>query len=230
MEADVLIAIIGGTVTITTAIVAGIFKLLETRRKKAEERGKIEPITQLQLFEKDLFSKSEYLINYAIKRMGFEQGDRSWIYETIMKLKIKTITRKSKEFLQNSDINLLSKPRFENSVFSLVSEIIDEYNNLIKEEFIQHFGKNKGTKIFDMVMDKQPTKGSPSMGFNIWHASTITYMEKTIKDYCDSYYPSNVDRMDDILDLFKCAISAAHTHLYKTFGSFNGELDHLLYL
>lgn len=228
MEKEVLIAIIGGTVAVTTTIVTGIFKLLEIRKRKTEEKNKIQPITQIQLFEKDLFSKADYLVNYAVKRMGFEQGDRSWIYETIMTIKIQTIVSKTKLFIEKNDLNSINNTRFENMVFALISEIIDEYNSLIKESFVSKFGKSKGSKIFDLVMDKQPTKESQSLGFNVWHASTITYMEKTIKDYCHSYYPNNVERMDDILDLFKCAISAAHTHLYKTFGNFNGELDYLL--
>ncbi len=79
-------------------------------------------------------------------------------------------------------------------------------------------------------MDKQPTKESQSMGFNVWHATTITYMEKSIKDHCDAYYPTNVEKMAVILDEFKTAISSAHAHLFKTFSNFNGELDYLLFL
>jgi len=230
MEAGVLIAIIGGTATVTTTIVAGIFKLLEFRKKKAEDSEKREPLTQIKLFEKDLFSKSEYWVNYTMKRLGFEQGDRNWLYETIMKCKIETIAKKSKEFIEQNDLNQMSNIKFENCVFALISEIIEEYNSAIKIEFRNHFGKNKGEKIFALVMDKQPTKESQSMGFNVWHATTITYMEKSIKDHCDAYYPTNVEKMTVILDEFKTAISSAYAHLFKTFSNFNGELDYLLYL
>jgi len=230
METEVLVTIIGGTVTVTTAVVAGIFKLLENRRKKTDEASKKEPITQIKLFEKDLFSKSEYWVNYTIKRLGFEQGDRNWIYETIMRCKIETIAKKSKEFLEQNNLLDMSNIKFENAIFALISEIIEEYNTLIKEEFKEYFGKSKGEKIFVLVMDKQPTKESQSVGFNVWHAPTVTYMEKSIKDHCDAYYPNNVEKMSVVLDEFKTAISATHAHLYKTFENFNGELDYLLCL
>lgn len=230
MEAEVLIAIIGGTVTVTTAIVTGIFKLLEFRKKKAEDSKKVEPLTQMKLFEKDLFSKSEYWVNYTMKRLGFEQGDRNLLYETIMRCKIETIAKKSKEFIEQNDLNQMSSVKFENGIFALISEIIEEYNSAIQTEFRNHFGKNKGDKIFSLVMDKQPTKESQSVGFNVWHATTITYMEKSIKDHCDAYYPNNVEKMAVILDEFKTAISSAHAHLFKTFSNFNGELDYLLFL
>lgn len=230
MEKEVLVAIIGGVVAITTVIVTGIFKILENRRKKQEEAGKREPITQIKLFEKELFSKSEYWVNYTIKRLGFEKGERNWIYETIMRIKIETVARLSKKFLEENDLMTVNNNKFENLIFTLVSEIIDEYNTLIKEEFKSHFGKNKGDKIFELVMNKQSTKESQSIGFNVWHAPTITYLEKSLKDHCDAYYPNNVDKMEMILDEFKSALGAAHTHLFKTFGNFNGELDYLLYL
>lgn len=230
METEVLVAIIGGTVTVTTAIVAGTFKFLENRKKKAEEASKREPMTQIKLFEKDLFSKSEYMINYTIKHLGFESGDRNWIYETIMRNKIGTIVHKSKEFIEQNDLMDISDNKFENSVFTLISEIIDEYNSAIKEDFKEYFGKNKGEKIFSLVMDKQPTKESQSVGFNTWHAPTVTYMEKSIKDHCDAYYPNNIERMSVVLDIFRTAISSAHAHLYKMFANFNGELDYLLCL
>jgi hypothetical protein len=182
------------------------------------------------LFEKDLFSKSEYWINYTVKRLGFQQGDRNWIYETIMKIKIEVVAKKSKQFLEDNDLMSLSDTKFENLIFTLVSDIIEEYNEKIKSEFKSYFGKSKGEKIYSLVMDKQPSKESQSMGFNVWHAPTITYLEKSIKDHCDSYYPNNVEKMDMILDEFKSAIGAAHTHLYKTFSNFNGELDYLLCL
>jgi hypothetical protein len=228
MGNEVLVAVIGATAVISTAIVTGVFKVMESRKKKAEEANKREPITQMKLFEKDLFSKSEYWVNYTIKRLGFEQGDRNWIYETIMRVKIETIAKMFKEFLQNNDLMALSDTRFENLIFALISDIIDEYNEGIRVEFKEFFGKNKGEKIFNLVMDKQPSKESPSAGFNIWNALTITYLEKSIKDHCDSFYPNIVEKMSMILDEFKCAIGAAHTHLYKTFGNFNGELDFLL--
>lgn len=230
MEAGVLIAIIGGTATVTTTIVAGVFKLLENRKRRLEESEKGEPLTQIKLFEKDLFSKSEYWVNYTMKRLGFEQGDRNWLYETIMKYKIETIAKKSKEFIEQNDLNQMSSVKFENGIFALISEIIEEYNSAIQTEFKNHFGKNKGEKIFSLVMDKQPTKESQSIGFNVWHATTITYMEKSIKDHCDAYYPTNVEKMAVILDEFKTAISSAHAHLFKTFSNFNGELDYLLFL
>jgi len=230
MEAGVLIAIIGGTATVTTTIVAGIFKLLENRKRRLEESEKGEPLTQIKLFEKDLFSKSEYWVNYTMKRLGFEQGDRNWLYETIMKYKIETIAKKSKEFIEQNDLNQMSSVKFENGIFALISEIIEKYNSAIQTEFKNHFGKNKGEKIFSLVMDKQPTKESQSIGFNVWHATTITYMEKSIKDHCDAYYPTNVEKMAVILDEFKTAISSAHAHLFKTFSNFNGELDYLLFL
>ena len=228
MEVEVLIAIIGGTVTVTTAIVTGIFKLLENRKKKNEENSKRDPITQLSLFEKELFSKYEYWINYTIKRLGFEVGDRNWIYETIMRCKIESIVKKSREFLENNNLLELSNIKFENSVFALISEIIEEYNLMIKKEFKEYFGKNKGEKIFSLIMDKQPTKESQSMGFNVWHEPTITYMEKAIKDHCDAFYPNNVEKMSVVLDEFKTGISSTHAHLFKTFGNFNGELDCLI--
>lgn len=230
MGNEVLVAIIGATAVISSTIVTGIFKIIEFRKKKNQENERVEPITQIKLFEKELFSKSEYLINYTIKRLGFEQGDRNWIYETIMRVKIETITKMSKEFIEEYDLMALSDTKFENLIFLLISEIIEKYNKLVKEEFKTYFGKNKGEKIFNLVMDKQPTKESQSMGFNVWHSPTVTYLEKSIKDHCDSYYPNNVEKMDMILDEFKSAIGAAHTHLFKTFSNFNGELDHLLYL
>jgi hypothetical protein len=79
-------------------------------------------------------------------------------------------------------------------------------------------------------MDKQSTRESQSVGFNVWHAPTVTYMENSIKDHCEAFYPNNIEKMSVILDEFNCAISAAHAHLFKTFANFNGELDHLLYL
>ena len=230
MGSEVLVAIIGATAAITSAIVAGVFKILETRKNKNSESQKREPMSQIKLFEKDLFSKSEYWINYTIKRLGFEQGDRNWIYETIMRNKIETISKKCKEFIEVNDLNELSESRFQNMIFTLISEIIEEYNAGIKKDCMAYFGKNKGEKIFSLVMDKQSTKESQSVGFNIWHAPTVTYMEKSIKDHCDAYYPNNVEKMSVILDEFNCAVSAAHAHLFKTFGNFNGELDHLLYL
>ena len=230
MSNEVLAAVIGATAVISSTIVAGIFKILEYQKKKKDEKSGQEPLTQLKLFEKELFSKSEYWVNYTVKRLGFQQGDRSWIYETIMKIKINTITKKTKEFLEQNDLISLTDIKFENLVFCLISEIIDEYNRLIKEEFVNNFGKSKGERIFTLVMDKQPTKESQSVGFNVWHATTITYMEKSIKDHCQAYYPNNIERMEMIIDEFKCAINAAHTHLYKTFANFNGELDYLLCL
>jgi len=230
METEVLVAIIGGTATLTTVIVTGIFKLLENRKKKVEEASKREPMTQIKLFEKDLFSKSEYWISYTIKRLGFEQGDRNWIYETIMKCKIEAVSKKSKKFIEDNDLLEMSNIKFENSIFSLISEIVDEYNSTIKEDFQKYFGNSKGERIYSLVMDKQPTKESQSVGFNVWHAATITYMEKSIKDHCDAYYPNNVEKMSVILDEFRTAINAAHTHLYKMFANFNGELDYLLCL
>jgi len=124
----------------------------------------------------------------------------------------------------------LSNTKFENLIFALISDIIEEYNRLIEEEFKKKFGKNKGEKIYALVMDKQPTKESQSVGFNVWHAPTVTYMEKSIADHCAAYYPNNVEKMDMILDEFKTAIGAAHTHLFKTFSNFNGELNYLLLL
>lgn len=230
METEVLVAIIGGTVTVTTAIVAGIFKLLENRKKKASEARKEEPITQMELFEKDLFSKSEYWTNYTIKRLGFEQGDRNWIYETIMRCEIEVIIKNSKKFLETHNLMELPIEKFENMVFTTLSETIEEYNSLIKEEFIKYFGKNKGEKIFNLIMNKQPTKESQSSGYNVWNEITITHLEKSIKGHCDAYYPNNVERADRILDEIKCAISSVHVHLYKTFGNFNGELDYLILL
>jgi hypothetical protein len=230
MEKEVLAAVIGATATVSATIVAGIFTLVGVRRKKKEEKLKKEPLTQISLFEKDLFSKSEYWINYTIKRLGFQQGDRNWIYETIMRVKIETIARKSKEFIEDNDLMSLTDSKFENLIFTLISDIIEDYNAGIKQEFKGYFGKNKGEKIFNLVMDKQPSKESQSMGFNVWHAPTVTYLEKSIKDHCDAYYPNNVEKMDMILDEFKSAIGAAHTHLFKTFSNFNGDLDHLLEL
>lgn len=230
METEVLVAIIGGTVTVTTAIVAGIFKLLENKRKKVEEANKREPMTQIKLFEKDLFSKSDYWVSYAIKRLGFEQGDRNWIYETIMKCEIEVVVKNTKKFLETYDLAELPDAKFENLIFITLSETIEEYNALIKENFKEYFGKNKGEKIFNLVMDKQPTKESQSAGFNVWNATTITHLEKSIKGHCDAYYPNNIERADRVLDEIKCAISSVHVHLYKTFGNFNGELDYLLCL
>jgi len=230
MENEVLTAIIGATAVISSTIVAGVFKILEIRKKKIEDANKREPLTQIRLFEKDLFSKSEYWVNYTIKRLGFEQGDRNWIYETIMRVKIETVSSKSKKFLEQNDLMSLSNSKFENLIFSLISETIEEYNSIIREEFKEYFGKNKGEKIFDLVMDKQPTKESQSIGFNVWHVPTITYLEKSIADHCASYYPNNVEKMDMILDEFKSVIGSAHSHLYKTFSNFNGELNYLLLL
>lgn len=223
---ELIIAIIGATATITAAVVTGIFKFQETRRKKLKNKSEeYKPITQTNLFEKELFSKSEYLINYTIKRLGFEHGNRSWIYEVIMKNKIESVIENTKHFLEENTLEEISPAKFEGLIFALISEIVKTYNEKTKNDFCKYYGENKGEKIFDMVMDKQPTKESPSMGFNVWFAPVITYMEKSVKDHCDSYYPNNIERMDAILDQFKCAISAAHTHLFKTFGNFNGELE-----
>lgn len=229
MSNEILIAVISATATVTAAIVAGIFTIIQNRRKKEIEKGKKEPITQIKLFEKELFSKSDYWINYTIKRLGFEQGDRNWIYETIMRCKIETVVDKTKLFLEENDLMDMTDVKFENSIFILISDIIEGYNDYIKEEFIKYFGKNRGEKIFSLVMDKQCTKESQSVGFNIWHAPTVTYMEKSIKDHCEAYYPNNVEKMSVVIDEFKSGISAAHAHLFKTFANFNGELDCLLY-
>ena len=228
MEKEVLVAIVSATAVVSSTIVAGIFGIIGNRRKKREEASRREPMTQIRLFDKDLFSKSEYWTNYTIKRLGFEQGDRNWIYETIMRVKILTISRKTKEFLQENDLLELSNAKFENLVFKLVSDIVETYNNETKEEFKKYFGKVKGEKIFNLVMNKESTKCSQSVGFNVWHAPTISYLEKSIADHCAAYYPNNVEKMETILDEFKCATAAAHTHLFKTFANFNGELDHLL--
>ena len=228
MEKEVLVAIVSATAVVSSTIVAGIFGIIGNRRRKREEASKREPMTQMRLFDKDLFSKSEYWVNYTIKRLGFEQGDRNWIYETIMRVKILTISRKTKEFLQENDLLELSNAKFENLVFKLVSDIVESYNNETKEEFKKYFGKVKGEKIFNLVMNKESTKCSQSVGFNVWHAPTISYLEKSIADHCAAYYPNNVEKMETILDEFKCATAAAHTHLFKTFANFNGELDHLL--
>lgn len=228
MEKEVLVAIVSATAVISSTIVAGIFGIIGTRRKKREEASKREPMTQMRLFDKDLFSKSEYWVNYTIKRLGFEQGDRNWIYETIMRIKILTISKKSKEFLQKNDLMEISNAKFEYLIFILISDIVEAYNNETKEEFKKYFGKIKGEKIFNLVMNKESTKESQSIGFNVWHAPTISYLEKSIADHCAAYYPNNVEKMETILDEFKCATAAAHTHLFKTFANFNGELDHLL--
>jgi len=228
MDNEVLIAIIGATSVVSSAIAAGVFKLLELKKKRDIKISDEEPLTQIKLFENELFNKSEYWINYTIKRLGFEQGDRNWIYETIMHCKIKSTAMMCKTFIENNDLTSLTNIRFENLIFTLMSDIVDEYNDLILEEFEKYFGKNKGKKIFDLVMNKEPTKSSQSMGFNVWHSPSITYMEKSIKEHCDSFYPNNVEKMDVILDIFKCTIYSAHTHLFKTFGNFNGELDYLL--
>jgi len=230
METEVLVAIIGGTVTLTTAIMASIFKILENKKKKEYEANKGEPMTQIKLFEKDLFSKSEYWINYTIKRLGFEQGDKNWIYETIMRCEIEVIIKNSKKFLETYDLIELPVEKFENLVFTTLSETIKEYNLLIKEEFQKYFGKNKGEKIFNLIMNKQPTKESQSSGYNVWNEITITHLEKSIKGHCDAFYPNNIERADRILDEIKCAVSSVHVHLYKTFGNFNGELTYLMLL
>jgi hypothetical protein len=120
--------------------------------------------------------------------------------------------------------------KFENAIFALISEIVDEYNLNIKKDFQEYFGESKGEKIYDLIMDKQPTKESPSIGFNGWHATTITCIEKSISNHCEVFYPNNIERMSMILDEFKTAIFAAHAHLFKTFRNFNGELDYLLCL
>ena len=230
MDTDILVAIIGATATISAAIVTIIFRTSEKKRRKAEEEEMHSPITQIKLFEKELFSKADYWVNYTIKRLGFEQGDRNWIYETIMKNEIEVVSSMTKEFLEEYDLMDLSQIKFENLIFSLISEFIEIYNEKIKKDFCDHFGQNKGERIFNLVMDKQPSKESQSMGFNVWHSATITYMEKSIKDHCSAYYPNNVERMEMVIDEFKCGIGAAHTHLFKTFGNFNGELDYLLAL
>lgn len=228
MDVQVLVAIIGGTTAIAAGIVTGIFKLIEFRKKKKAEDEAMEPLTQLGLFEKDLFNKADYWTKYTIKRLGFEQGEKNWIFENIMRIKIEVVTQKAKEFIENNDLITLSDIKFENSVFNMLSQVDTEYNNKVRSEFTQKFGKSKGEKVFDMVMDKQPSEENPSMGFNVWHSSIITYMEKSIKDHCDAHYLNNIEKMDLILDEIKCALATSYTHLYKMFANFNGDLDYIL--
>ena len=228
MQTEILIAVISATATVSAGIAAGFFEYMKVRNRKNKLKSNRKPLTQQKLFDNELFSKSDYWLNFSIHHLGFESGHRAWIYETIMRNKIFVVSKKAKEFLETIDLATLSDNKFENAIFKLISEMVKEYNDAAKEDFKEKFGKAKGEKIFELVMNKQSTPQSPSAGFNIWHEVTITYLEKSITDHCAAYYPNNIEKMDMILSELKAAVGTAHAHLYKTFKNFNGELNRLL--
>lgn len=230
MGNEIIVAIMGATAAISSAIVAGLFKLAEFRKKRNIEDEEDKPLTQTKLFDHELFSKAQYFIDKSLKDIRFDDPDKSWIFETILKNKINSISNNVTKFLEKNDLEELSDEKFENAIFLTFSNIMQDWRKNAKEDFKAYFGCKKGERIFNLVMDKESSPESPSMGFMSWQCPVIDYLEKSIKNHCEAPYPNNVIKMNAILNEFTTSLNSIFPYVAKTFSNFNGQLTYLLCL
>lgn len=202
-------------ITVVIIIVLGNFGVM-FRKKLIKKVYKLFKIRKIILSDHELFTESSFL-KHQIKRIDVGNVKKNEIFIKILCIKYDSIMKHSKELMKNKDLKKLSNSQFYAIIIKNVTEIIDDYNIKLKNEF--------GEDIYNLVMlDKEK-------GFNNIHEKTVMYTKKLIEQVFKNehiVYKKVPERLDYLFDMYFIAIKTAMSDVGTMYVNFNGDLDKLL--
>ena len=174
------------------------------------------------LLQHDFFT-NYYSLKNTINLFATGNKELTEIFKIITSHKLEVVHFQTKEFIERENWRTINNQDLQHKIFHLLKSVISGYNKKILEDLQNKFGKNKGQKVYDYVMNAQ------GIGFNHWHSVNV----KHIKHMVVSILRANVikgscHKMQIILYELLFGLHSGIIDAEKAFFLFNGELEAIL--
>lgn len=217
-------AVVIALITTGGVVFTALFKLVEWRYKYYLDKKISKSIKMIEkdvLLEHQLFSRIKYWIERKINHLEFGDSERNYIYRNIATVVFVTFSEKTQDFIKNhTSLDSMSKNEFTNQVFILITDIISTYNQGIRGNFDSKFVE--GIAIYEKTMNDH------EKGFNKRNEQTVQFIERMVKEVCESdIYCNNTEKFEIILDTFQAGLGVTYPSLENTYRGMNGCLSEL---
>jgi hypothetical protein len=166
--------------------------------------------TNNHLLNHPFFRSAKKMIELEIERLDIKEPLRAKIFKSFLKIKFEVTLNKIREFILAGDMNEMNSEVFHDKLYSLVTEIIQEYEiKVLADEIPQ------------VVIDK----------FNKWHGGKVTTIFNFVNDICeaDDWYVLNTVKFYSFLNQYVSILDLTLIDARKTLVYLNGELDKITY-
>jgi hypothetical protein len=170
------------------------------------------------LLNHDLFSLINRVKNIAIYEIEFEYDEvKTFVFRDFVKIKINSIDKFTKEFIEKGKFDKLTKAEFDKKVSDLITDIISSYNKGAHSHFISHgMTKEQADHVINI--------------FNKWHSDTVKAVySRTDSVISSAYYRSNYMKVVAILEIFAIAVELTISDGVKSFNELNGYFKKIDY-
>lgn len=205
-----------------------LFMVFTLFNKEAKKNGKnyvnkkINVNSEFDLLQHDLFIRED---KYHRIASGSNFGDtiNNEIFKIILKNKIKSTVRLTKDVIINTDVKSISVKQLEAKLYENNRNIADNYNFNIRNDLIETYGPAVGNNIYEHVMNTYPT------GFNPTHTQEMDYLDSMIADVIckekTSILNCNLNRFELYLYFLNSMLYVSMIEAENMFYNFNGELQ-----
>jgi hypothetical protein len=163
-----------------------------------------------ELLNHSFFRSIQKMLNYEIQHLEIREQLRRAIFRDFLFIQFTVIQDKIKEFVDAGDMDKMSSDLFHNKLYSLVTEILQEYEAKALKQGIP-----------EIVIIK----------FNKWHRDKTEIIYNFVNDVCDAndWYVSNSVKFYSFLNQMVSILDLTLIDARKTLVRLNGELDKVTY-
>jgi len=166
--------------------------------------SKLEVAKETNLINHGLFPYIEQCYKLGIENFKIENPLKSRIYKIMMKVKMKVIGDKCKEFIRNNAGEKWSAKELKNKNMELLTSIVETYENEWRKIGIPDF-------IIEI--------------FRKWHMPRIQGVVDAVEHICESdYYTTNTMKQASVLFAYYNGVHIAMIDAHASFNELNGHV------